>query len=172
MHVGHDGAMPGFLAGVYGRGAAATAPPGACGAAVLGLLRHRRSPGRDLPHTLLRTAVEEDPAEIEPWTPGQAPPPKYALGAGPLVERGLRVRLLLARRRAAGARRGRPAGQAAGGLRADAGEPDELRTRRPAARRASGCGCTATRTPGDVVRMHWATYRFTRTQETFDTLTT
>ena len=37
-----------------------------------------------------------------------------------------------------------------------------------AARSASGCGCTATRHTGDVVRMNWATYRFTRTQETFE----
>src|SRR5581483_8918096 len=34
VHVGHDGAMPGFLAGVYGR--RGTGAPPACGVAVLG----------------------------------------------------------------------------------------------------------------------------------------
>jgi hypothetical protein len=63
---------------VYGRRApAATHPPRALGAAALG------SSGTGiaaigLAHTLLRTSVQEDPADIEPWTPGQAPPPKYA----------------------------------------------------------------------------------------------
>ncbi|MBO0871388.1 MAG: beta-lactamase family protein, partial [Micromonosporaceae bacterium] len=62
VHIGHDGAMPGFLAGVYGRRGDGTPP--ACGAAALG------SSGTapqiiELPHQLLDAAVEHDPPEIE-----------------------------------------------------------------------------------------------------------
>src|SRR5262249_26269953 len=60
IHVGHDGARPGFLAGVYGRRGEG-APP-ACGAAVLG---SSGTSGKilELPHELLRAAAEHDPPE-------------------------------------------------------------------------------------------------------------
>src|SRR5262245_35068603 len=79
VHIGHDGAMPGFLAAVYGRRGEGTPP--ACGAAALG----SSGTGRevlDLPHDLLDAAVEKDPPEITPWTPGEpAPQPlRSALG--------------------------------------------------------------------------------------------
>src|SRR4029453_1116709 len=75
VHVGHDGAMPGFLAAVYGRrggdgnpgalgcaGLASSGPPGAIG---------------DLPHELLKLTVELDPAEIRPWVAGEPAPERY-----------------------------------------------------------------------------------------------
>ena len=71
-------------------------------------------------HQLLAAAVEHDPAEIAPGR--RAAGPGAVPGAArPLVGRGLRVRLLLARRRAAGAGGRRPGGEAAGGVRAAAG---------------------------------------------------
>lgn len=72
MHVGHYGAMPGFLASVYGRrGGEGT--PGAMGVAVLG---SSGTAGEvlDLPHRLLAAAVEHDPADVTPWQPGPPAP--------------------------------------------------------------------------------------------------
>ena len=72
VHIGHDGAMPGFLAAAYGRRGGDGLPAG-LGAAVLG------SSGTgvevlQLPHTLLGAVVKEDPAEIAPWQPGEPAP--------------------------------------------------------------------------------------------------
>ena len=71
IDVGHDGAMPGFLAGVYGRRGTGTPP--ALGVAVLGA-SGTATGLLELPHALLAAAVEHDPAEIEPWRPGGPPP--------------------------------------------------------------------------------------------------
>ncbi len=79
MHVGHDGAMPGFLAGVYGRRGGED-NPGALGCAVLGS-SGTADQVNELVHELLRLAVELDPAEITPWRP--APPAPMPLSAGP-----------------------------------------------------------------------------------------
>jgi CubicO group peptidase (beta-lactamase class C family) len=70
VHVGHDGAMPGFLAGVYGRRGGA-GNPGALGCAVLGS-SGTAGEVNELVHQLLRLAVDLDPAEIKPWGPGGA----------------------------------------------------------------------------------------------------
>ncbi len=161
VHVGHDGAMPGFLAGAYGR-RGGDAPP-ACGVAVLG------SSGTateilDLPHALLTAAAEHDPADIRPWRPG-SPPPEHlrpVLGRwwgegyeyvfswhdGALQARGV----------------GDPAGKPPAIFRELAA--DLFRT---VSGREAGELLRLTRDgqTGDVVEMHWATYRFTRTQETF-----
>ncbi|GAA2192024.1 serine hydrolase domain-containing protein [Micromonospora lupini] len=164
VHVGHDGAMPGFLAGVYGRrGGDGTA--GAMGAAVLG------SSGTaaelfELPHQLLTEAVEHDPADIEPWAPG-APAPAALRGMlgrwwgegseyvfswhdGALQARGVRD----------------PAGRPPAVFAPLPDRPDVFRT---VSGREVGELLRLTRDEsGAVVRMHWATYRFTRHQETFD----
>jgi CubicO group peptidase (beta-lactamase class C family) len=71
VHVGHSGAMPGFLAGAYGR------RDRAIGAAVLG------SSGTAgeltvLPHALIEASLEHDPPGIVPWTPGEPPPAELA----------------------------------------------------------------------------------------------
>ncbi|MEU5784774.1 serine hydrolase domain-containing protein [Micromonospora lupini] len=164
VHVGHDGAMPGFLAGVYGRrGGDGTA--GAMGAAVLG------SSGTaaelfDLPHRLLTEAVEHDPADIEPWVPG-APAPAALRGMlgrwwgegseyvfswheGALRAHGV----------------GDPAGRPPAVFAPLSDRPDVFRT---VSGREVGELLRLTRDESrTVVRMHWATYRFTRHQETFD----
>jgi len=165
VHVGHDGAMPGFLAGVYGRRApAATHPPRALGAAALG------SSGTaiaaiGLAHTLLRTSVEEDPADIEPWTPGQAPPPKYASVLGRWWSEGFEF-IFSWRDGALRARRELDPADRPSAVFEEIGE-DELRG---VGGREVGERLRLHRDPqtGDVVRMNWATYRFTRTQETFE----
>ncbi|HYN95187.1 MAG TPA: serine hydrolase domain-containing protein [Pilimelia sp.] len=164
MHVGHYGAMPGFLAGVFGqRGGDGT--PGALGCAVLG------SAGTadallDLVHDLLTAAVVEDPADIAPWRPGGAAPPAYASALGRWWSEGFGHDFgwhggqLQAR--AAGA----PAGRPPTVFEPVDGRPDLLRA---VSGREAGELLRLTRDEaGVVVRMHWATYRYTRVQETFD----
>jgi hypothetical protein len=176
VHVGHDGAMPGFLAGAYGRrGGPGT--PKACGAAVLG------SSGTavvttQLPHTLLAAAVEEDPADVAAWAPSGPVPPEYQSVLGRWWSEGMEFVFgwysgsLQARRVVDPAERA-PAvfRELASGTNEQfspiGDEPDELRT---VSGREAGERLRLHRDPasGDVVRMHWATYRFTRRQETFD----
>ncbi len=162
VHVGHDGAMPGFLAGVYGR-RGPDAPP-ACGVAVLG------SSGTaleivDLPHALLAAAAEHDPAEIKPWTPGEPPPEHLRSVLGPWWGEGFEYVFFwrdgTLRARGAGDPPGRPPSVFTELA------PDLLRT---VSGREAGELLRLTRDPGtgDVVRMRWATYRFTRRQETYD----
>jgi CubicO group peptidase (beta-lactamase class C family) len=162
IHVGHDGAMPGFLGSVYGR-RGSDAPPG-CGVAVLG------SSGTateilDLPHALLTATAELDPAEIAPWTPGEPAPPHLRSVLGPWWGEGFEHVFFWRN----GALRSREAGAPADRPPATFTElePDLLRT---VSGRETGELLRLTRDPisGDVVRMHWATYRFTRRQETFE----
>ena len=165
VHVGHDGAMPGFLAGAYGRRGGSGTPKG-MGAAVLG------SSGTamaivDLPHKLLGAAVEEDPADITAWTPGEAAPEGYRSILGRWWSEGFEFVFFWRD----GALRCRgaddPAGRPPAVFAPIEGEPDVLRT---VSGREAGERLRLTRDPatGAVVRMHWATYRVTRTQETFD----
>jgi CubicO group peptidase (beta-lactamase class C family) len=163
VHVGHDGAMPGFLAAVYGRRGAGT-PPG-LGVAVLAASGTAAEIGK-LPHDLLQAAVAEDPAEIEPWRPGEAAPPEYRSVLGRWWGEGFEYVFSwhdgALRARGADDPRGRPPA-----VFAPSAEPDVLRT---ASGREAGELLRLTRDPatGAVVRMHWATYRFTRDQQTFD----
>jgi CubicO group peptidase (beta-lactamase class C family) len=161
VHVGHDGGMPGFLAAAYGRRGADTPP--ALAAAALGS-SGTGTQTLDLPHALLAAAVEHDPAGITPWRPG-APPPEHLRSAlGRWWSEGYeyvfswRDGVLQAR----GATD--PAGRPPAVFQEL--EPDLLRT---ASGREVGERLRLTRDPatGDVVRMHWATYRFTRDQENF-----
>lgn len=164
IHVGHDGAMPGFLAAVYGRrGGQGTA--GAMGVAVLG------SSGTgvevfDLSHRLLAAAVEHDPAEIEPWRPGP-PAPDHLRGVpGRWWGEGFEYVFSWhdGTLRARGA--DDPAGKPPAVFAPLPDRPDVFRT---VSGREVGELLRLTRDErGVVVRMHWATYRFTRTQETFD----
>ncbi|NYF54657.1 serine hydrolase domain-containing protein [Micromonospora purpureochromogenes] len=164
VHVGHDGAMPGFLAAVYGRrGGDGTA--GAMGCAVLG------SSGTaaevfDLPHRLLAASAEHDPADVPPWRPGEPAP-------GPL--RGMLGRwwgegfeYVFSWHDGALRARGAddPAGKPPAVFAPVPDAPDVFRT---VAGREVGELLRLTRDEhGTVVRMHWATYRFTRRQEAFD----
>ncbi|MEU3455930.1 serine hydrolase domain-containing protein [Micromonospora sp. NPDC006766] len=164
MHVGHDGAMPGFLAAVYGRrGGDGTA--GAMGCAVLG------SSGTgvevlDLPHRLLAAAAEHDPADIEPWRPGPPAPESLRGMLGRWWGEGFECVFFWhdGTLRARGA--DDPAGKPPAVFAPVSDRPDVFRT---IAGREAGELLRLTRDErGAVVRMHWATYRFTRHQETFD----
>ncbi|MGW0506297.1 serine hydrolase domain-containing protein [Micromonospora sp. NPDC003241] len=164
VHVGHDGAMPGFLAGVYGRRGGEDAPA-AFGAAVLG------SSGTavdvlELPHRLLAASVEHDPADIVPWRPG-TPAPEHLRGLlGRWWGEGFEYVF--------GWHDGALQAQGAG----DPSEkppavfapvPEQSDVFRTVSGREVGELLRLTRdSAGEVVRMHWATYRFTRRQETFD----
>jgi Beta-lactamase len=168
VHVGHDGAMPGFLAGVYGRRPApeglGDGTPRAMGCAVLG------SSGTavatvDLPHKLLAAAVEEDPADIAPWTPGEPAPEAYRSVLGRRWGEGFEYVFFWRD----GALRARgvddPPGRAPATF---APVPDRADVLRGVQGREVGELLRLTRDAGGaVVRMHWATYRFTRDQQTF-----
>ncbi len=162
VHVGHDGAMPGFLAGVYGRRGEGS--PKALGAAVLG------SSGTavatvELVHRLLETAATEDPADVEVWTPGEPAPAAYRSVLGPWFSEGMPY--VFSWR--AGALQARGANDPPGRPPAvfEVIAADLLRV---VSGREAGELLRLTRDPqtGAVVEMHWATYRVTRTQETFD----
>ncbi|MEV0003169.1 serine hydrolase domain-containing protein [Micromonospora sp. NPDC050980] len=163
-HVGHDGAMPGFLAAVYGRrGGEGTA--GAMGCAVLG------SSGTgtavlDLPHELLAAAAEHDPAEIEPWRPGPPAPAHLRGMLGRWWGEGFESVFCWQD----GALRARgvddPVDKPPSVFAPLPDRPDVFRT---VSGREVGELLRLTRDErGVVVRMHWATYRFTRRQEAFD----
>jgi hypothetical protein len=167
VHIGHTGAMPGFLAGAFGRrdGGATGAfgrRDGAIGAAVLG------SSGTAgeltvLPHALIDASLAQDPPDVVPWTPGTPPPEEYASVLGRWWSEGFeylfRWRDGHLEARAAQAPAHRPPAVFA----AESG--DVLRT--VSGREAGELLRLSRDGSGRVVRMHWATYRFTRDQETF-----
>ncbi|GGL17715.1 serine hydrolase domain-containing protein [Mangrovihabitans endophyticus] len=164
VHVGHDGAMPGFLAGVYGR-RGGDGNPGALGCAVLG------SSGTAgeitaLPHELLRLVVELDPADIRPWSPGAPAPERYRSVLGRWWSEG--VEFVFSWH--GGALQAR-ADQAAADLppavfRPLPDRPDVLRTE--SGREVGELLRLSRDEHGVVVRMHWATYRMTREMQTCD----
>jgi CubicO group peptidase (beta-lactamase class C family) len=164
MHVGHDGAMPGFLAGVYGR-RGGEGNPGALGAAVLAS-SGTATEINDLVHELLALAVETDPAEVRAWSPGRAAPPAYRSVLGPWWSEGFAH--VFSWHDGALQSRGAdaPADRPPSIFRPLPDQPDVLRT---ISGREAGELLRLTRdADGRVVRMHWSTYRFTRVQETFD----
>jgi CubicO group peptidase (beta-lactamase class C family) len=165
VHVGHDGAMPGFLAGAYGRRGGADTPK-ACAVAVLGS-SGTASVTVELPHTLLAAAVEEDPADIEVWSPGEAAPEAYRSVLGRWWSEGFEF--IFSWHDGALQARGmvQPPGRAPSIFEPAGDGTDDLRT---VSGREAGERLRLERDPatGQVTRMHWATYRFTRVQETFD----
>lgn len=164
VHVGHDGAMPGFLAGVYGRRGGVGTPAG-MGCAVLG------SSGTavellDLPHRLMAAAAAQDPPRIPTWVPGPPVPPPYRSLLGRWWGEGFEYVFSWhdGTLRARGA--DDPAGKPPAVFEPVPDRPDLLRT---VSGREVGELLRLTRDAnGTVVRLHWATYRFTRNQQTFD----
>jgi CubicO group peptidase (beta-lactamase class C family) len=164
VHVGHDGAMPGFLAAAYGR-RGGEGNPGALGCAVLASSGTAGAIGA-LPHELLKLSVDLDPADITPWAPGKAAPEEYRSVLGQWWSEGfpfvfswhddtLQARAVDA-----------PADRPPAVFQPLPGESDVLRT---VSGREAGELLRLTRDEqGVVVRMHWATYRLTRVLETFD----
>jgi hypothetical protein len=164
VHVGHDGAMPGFLAGVYGR-RGGEGNPGALGCAVLAS-SGTAGEATELVHELLRLAVELDPADVQPWQPAAPAPELYRPILGPWWGEGSQHIFSwhdgALQSRIAGASAGQPPSI----FRPLPDDPDTLRT---VSGRETGELLRLTRDQrGEVVRMHWATYRFTRRQEAFD----
>jgi CubicO group peptidase (beta-lactamase class C family) len=164
IEIGHNGAMPGFLAGVHGRRGGEGTPDG-LGCAVLG------SSGtadeiNELVHELLRMAVEIDPADIQPWTPQPPAPDPYRSALGVWWSEG--SQFVFAWHGGALQSRvvGAPADQPPSIFQPVPAEPDRLRT---VSGREAGELLRLTRDEsGKIVLMHWATYRFTRQQEAFD----
>jgi len=163
VHVGHDGAMPGFLAGVYGR--RGDGAPDGLGAAVLG---SSGTAGQinELVHELLRIAVEADPAEIKPWRPAPPAPREYRSALGVWWSEGSQFVFSWHEGALQGRIAGAPAERPPAVFRPLPDRPDVLRT---VSGREAGELLRLTRDEqGVIVRMHWATYRFTRVQEAFD----
>jgi hypothetical protein len=163
MHVGHDGAMPGFLASAYGRRGGDGCPP-ALSVAVLG------SSGTaadivQLPHTLLGEVVRLDPAQVAPWQPGEPAPEHLASILGRWWSEGSEC-IFAWHDGALQARRADDPADRPPSIFGEVG-PDLLRTE---SGREAGELVRLTRTEpgGQVVQMHWATYRFTRDQESFE----
>jgi hypothetical protein len=164
VHVGHDGAMPGFLAEVYGR-RGGEGNPGALGCAVLASSGTAVAIGA-LTHDLLKLTVDLEPAAIQPWKPGPAAPAEYRSVLGQWWSEGfpfvfswhdgtLQARFAEA-----------PGDRPPSVFRPVPDRPDLLRT---VSGREAGELLRLTRDEhGVVTRMHWATYRYTRQLETFD----
>lgn len=164
IHVGHDGAMPGFLAAVYGRRGGADTPR-AMGCAVLGS-SGTATAVLDLPHRLLTASADGDPADIVEWKPAEPAPEEYRSVLGRWWGEGFEYIFFWRD----GALRARsvddPVGKPPAVFAPQPDQPDVLRT---VSGREVGELLRLTRdSAGRVVRMHWATYRFTRVQETFD----
>jgi hypothetical protein len=110
--------------------------------------------------------VELDPAEIRPWSPGEPAPEAYRSVLGQWWAEGFAH--VFSWHHGALQARGAdaPATRPPSVFEPLPGRPDVLRT---VAGREAGELLRLTRdAAGEVVRMHWATYRFTRRQETFD----
>jgi CubicO group peptidase (beta-lactamase class C family) len=164
MHVGHDGAMPGFLAGVYGR-RGGEGNPGALGCAVLGS-SGTASETNELVHDLLRMAVESDPAEIATWRPAPPAPAAYRPVLGRWWSEGMEFVFTWHDGRLQARAAEAPASRPPAVFEPLPGDTDVLRT---VSGREAGELLRLTRDgSGAVTRMHWATYRFTRLQEGFD----
>jgi CubicO group peptidase (beta-lactamase class C family) len=162
LDLGHGGAMPGFLADVSGR--CGEGVPPATGAAVL-VSSGTGVGALDLPRQVMDLALAEDPPEVEPWMPGEPAPEPYRSVLGRWWGEGFEY--VFGWRQGRLEARGADApGDQPSAVFAPDGHPDLLRT---VSGREAGEVLRLTRdTEGRVVRMHWATYRFTRQQETFD----
>ena len=157
VHVGHDGAMPGYLAGAYVDRVTkvAAAAMGSCGTAgdTVGLATQ-----------LIEASLAADPPDVEPWCIGDGPPAGLVTVLGPWWTEGTEFVFawhdghLQARARAAAKERP-PA------VFEPAGTEDTFRV---TSGRETGELLRLTRdSDGTVSKMHWASYPVTRSQETF-----
>lgn len=159
-HVGHDGAMPGFIAGVHGRRGPG-APP-AFGAASLG------SSGTadeiaTLAHELLRKTAELDPPDILVWRPGPPAPERYRSALGRWWSEGAEFVLSWRGDRLQASTVGGPAG-APPTVFAETDETDVLRA--VSGREVGERLCLMRDGDGRVTQMSWATYPVTRDPQT------
>ena len=164
LDVGHGGAMPGFLAEMYGRVAGTDDDvPGGFAAAVL-LSSGIGDRALGLTTRLLDAAVEHDPAEIAPWRIGDPAPEALRGLLGHWWGEGFEYVF-----------RWRDGHVEASGVDDAPGVPPAVfavegpELLRAVSGREVGEQLRITRDEqGRVVRLHWATYRFTREQQTFD----
>ncbi|MGY0233898.1 serine hydrolase domain-containing protein [Longispora urticae] len=161
VHVGHDGAMPGFLAAAYGRRGPGS--PRGMGAAVLG------SSGNgavvlDLTHDLLGASVEHDPVDVTPWAPGGSVPDEFRSVLGRWWGEGFEHIFRWEDGHLVARAAGLPADRAPAVF-----EPQAADVLRTVSGREVGELLRLTRdASGTVVGLHWATYRFSRDQQAFD----
>jgi CubicO group peptidase (beta-lactamase class C family) len=163
LHVGHTGAMPGFLASVFGR-VGGEGNPGGYGVAVLA------SSGTadeifPFTHNFIDQVLADDPAKIRPWRPARPAPEAYQSILGRWWGEGYEHVFRwedghLAARDAGAAPDTPPA------VFEPTADPEVLRT--VSGREVGELLRLHRDGEGVVTRMHWATYRFTRAQETFD----
>lgn len=159
LDIGHNGAMPGFLAGVWCRRGVTI------GAAVLG------SSGTAAgitaaPHRLIAASLEHDPVDVEPWTIGDPAPREYAGLLGRWWSEGSEFVF----RWTKGHLEARSASAVAAAPPAIFAfeAPDLMRT---VSGREAGERLEVFRgADGSVEYMRWATYRFTRDQLPYDAL--
>jgi hypothetical protein len=162
LHVGHTGAMPGFLASAFGRAGGDTSP-GGFGFAVLAA---SGTADEIFPfaHDFAEQVLAEDPADIPAWRPGSPAPQAYRSVLGRWWGEGYEHVFRWEDGRLA-ARDADDPGMPPSFFDPTA-DPDVLRT---VTGRETGELLRLHRDgEGVVTRMHWATYRFTRAQETFD----
>jgi CubicO group peptidase (beta-lactamase class C family) len=163
VHVGHDGAMPGFLAGVYGRYGGSGTPRG-MGVAVLGSSGTAGEVNETV-HALLVASAEHDPVDVETWHPAPPTPEVYRSVLGRWWSEGFEYvfRWRDGSLQATGA--DQPAGRPPAVFAPVDGRDDVLRT--VSGREVGELLRLHRDASGTVVSMHWATYRFGRVQETF-----
>lgn len=163
LHIGHGGAMPGFLAAVFGRSGGA-GNPGGVGVAVLS----SSGTADDIfpfAHDLIDKALADDPPAIQPWLPGEPAPERYRSVLGRWWGEGFEHVF----RWESGRLVAREAGAAEQTPPAVFGPTEDADVLRTVSGREVGELLRLHRdAEGVVTRMHWATYRFTRAQETFD----
>ncbi|WP_027343794.1 serine hydrolase domain-containing protein [Hamadaea tsunoensis] len=163
LHVGHSGAMPGFLAQVCGR-TGGPGNPGGVGAAVLAASGTADAIFPFL-HELIDQALRDDPMDIAPWTPAAPAPDGLRTVLGRWWGEGSEYVFRWERGHLC-ARGAEESPDAPAAVFAPTDEPDVLRG---ISGREVGEKLRLHRdAAGVVTRMHWATYRFTRHQETFD----
>lgn len=161
LDVGHGGAMPGFLADVYGRRGQEVPP--ATGGAVL-LSSGTASGALPLRAALMDRWLADDPAQIEPWRPEDPAPEAYRSVLGRWWGEGFEYVFSWRRGRLEGRGVADPEGMPPATF-----APEGADLMRTVSGREAGEQLRLTRDEaGQVVGMHWATYRFTRRQETFD----
>ncbi len=164
VHIGHNGAMPGFLAAAYGRHGG-PGNPGGVAAAVLA------SSGTaaeilDLPHRLLNESLAGDPMGIEPWAPGTPVPAELRSALGRWWGEGYEYIFRWSKGSLSASGVDDPEWLAPAIF---APLPEETDIYRTVSGREAGELLRLTRdADGEITVMHWATYRFTRRQETFD----
>jgi CubicO group peptidase (beta-lactamase class C family) len=163
-HVGHDGAMPGFIASAYGR-YGGTDTPAAFGVAALGSSGTALAIG-ELVHTLLAVDAAEFPPPITPWRPGEPAPADLRPILGRWWSEGFEY-VFTWREGALHARRVLDAAHKPPSVFERLPGSDDLRTRSGG---EAGERLRLVRDPatGVVTELRWATYRFTRGQEAFD----